>query len=657
MKTKRVALVCVPILLLSVPVRSVPSRSETEKPVLDTMFTSAKDAPKAPIKAYPFSLKQVRLLAGPFKDAMDRDLKYLMSLDNDRMLHCFRVTAGLPSSAQPYGGWEKPTPGREGELRGHSLGHFLSALAFAYGSTGDPAVKAKGDALVAELAKCQAALGPRGYLSAFPEEHFDRVESMRRVWAPYYVIHKILAGLIDWAEYGESSQALSVAEKMASWIKLRTDRSDDMHLQRVLENTEQGGMEEALFNLYSLTGKPEHLTLAQRFEERRDLVPLRNHQDQLTGKHVNSFVPNIIGVARAYEITGDRNKAIIAGYFWKEVTTARTFVTGGTSNHERWGSDPYVFVPEMGTNNNESCCTYNLLKLTRHLFGWDADPAAADYYERALLNGILSTQNPTDGMTMYHQAMLPGLYKGFCTPDDSFWCCTGTGMENHVKYGDSIYFHDADGLYVNLYIASELTWPEKGLEIRQDSKFPEGQGTTLIFTAAKPVELALRIRIPAWVAPGGGVKINGRTLEAWGSPSSYLTLKRVWKTGDRVEVSLPMNVRLERLPDDPNMAAILYGPTVLAGQLGKEGLTPDKIVNQMAPTGDPVPVPELDVKESDPNEWVKPVPGKPLTFQTSGVGKPGDVTLVPFYKIYDERYALYWRVGPKPQPPAGRRGF
>ena len=640
MKTRLITFFVATGFLVGPAVRIAHGRSGNTMPVQDTMFTSAKVAAKAPIRAYPFSLKQVRLLAGPFKDALERDLKYILSLDNDRLLHTFRLTAGRPTSAQPYGGWEKP----DGELRGHSQGHYLSALALMFAATADQRVKARADSFVAELAKCQAALGPKGYLSAFPEEHFDRVESMRSVWAPYYVIHKILAGLLDWYEYGGSGQALEIAEKMAGWIKTRTDRSDERHMQRVLESTEQGGMAEVLTNLYSLTGKPEHLQLARRFDEQRDLVPLRNHQDQLKGKHVNSFVPNIIGVAREYEMTGDRSLYDIAVYFWKEVTTARTFATGGTSNHERWGSDPYVFMPELGTNNNETCCTYNLLKLTRHLFSWDVDPAAAEYYERALLNGILSSQNPADGMMMYHQAMLSGLYKTFMTPEDSFWCCTGTGMENHGKYGDSIYFQDADGLYVNLFIASELDWPEKGVKLRQETRFPEEQGTALIFTAAGPAELALRIRIPAWVAAGGAVRVNGRKLESFSSPGSFLTVKRVWKKGDRVDVSLPMNLRLERLADDPNTVAILYGPTVLAGELGAEGVTDDKVVNQYAPTGDPVPVPSFGIKNEDPNTWIKPVPGKPLTFQTAGVGKPNDVMLVPFYRLTGQRYGIYWKI-------------
>jgi len=245
---------------------------------------------------------------------------------------------------------------------------------------------------------------------------------------------------------------------------------------------------------------------------------------------------------------------------------------------------------------------------------------------------------------MYHQAMLSGLYKTFMTPEDSFWCCTGTGMENHAKYGDSIYFHDAEGLYVNLFIASVLSWPEKGLTVRQETKFPEQQGTTLVFTAEKPVEAAVHIRVPGWTAEGGSVRINGRKLETFAGPGSYVILRRLWASGDKVEVALPMTLRLERLPDDPKIAAVLLGPVVLAGELGTEGLTADKVVNQYAPTGDPVPVPRFEITNEDPSSWIKPVTGKPLTFRTVGAGKPTDVELVPFYKLFGQRYALYWTI-------------
>jgi len=642
MKPGHVSFVALLFLFSVSAVKSAEEKQGDIKTPADTMFSSAVVTPKVRIRALPFSLKQVRLLDSPFKDAMKRDLKYMLSLDNDRLLHMFRVTAGLPSTAQPYGGWERP----DVELRGHTLGHFLSACAFMYASTGDLEIRARADGLVAELAKCQAALGSQGYLSAFPEEFFDRVEATRQVWAPYYTIHKILAGLLDWYEYGRSSQALKIAEKMAAWVRSRTDRSDDAHMERVLNFTEQGGMNEALSNLYSLTGKPEYLKLARRFDEKYYTVPLSRYQDRLKGEHANSIIPNIIGAAREYEMTGDVALFNLAEYFWKEVTSARTYATGGTSNDEFWRTDPYVMATELGRNSHECCCTYNMLKLTRHLMNWEPKPLYADYYERALLNGILSTQNPEDGMMMYYVPLMPGMYKVFMRPEDSFWCCTGTGMENHAKYGDSIYFHDGEGLYVNLFIASELNWPEKGLRLRQETRFPEEEVTNLVFLATSPADLTLHIRIPTWISKGGFVKINGHRLEIFGSPGSYLSLTRTWKTGDRVEVALPMSLRLERLPDDPRIAAILYGPVVLAGALGSEGMRVDPVSSfgQLGASGEPEPVPKFNVPNDDPKTWMTAVSGKPLTFQSVNVGAPNDVTLIPFYKLFGRRYSIYWTI-------------
>jgi DUF1680 family protein len=646
MKVPRRSVSCV-ILVFCVALSSAAAGRPQDKAALaDTMFAAASVKPAVPVEAYPFSLKNVRLLDGPFKTAMDRDLGYMSSLDNDRLLHMFRVTAGLPSTAEAYGGWEKA----DVELRGHTIGHFLSASALMFASTGDARVKAKADAVVAALAECQKALGPSGYLSAFPETFFDRVESVRSVWAPYYTIHKIMAGLVDMLEYCGSRQALEVVEGMARWVKSRTDKSDRAHMERVLNATEQGGMNEVLANLYAITGKADYLATARRFDERKYTEPLSHSVDKMKGEHVNSFIPNIIGAAREYEMTGEPVLRALATFFWNEVTGARSFVTGGTSDNEAWESDPYQLYEELGRNSHESCCTYNMLKLTRHLFSWEAAAKYADYYERALWNGILPTQNPADAMMMYYVPMLPGMFKTFMKPYDSFWCCTGTGMENHAKYGDSIYFHDGDGLFVNLFIASELDWTEKGVKVRQETRFPEEPKTTLIIGAARPVSLALRIRVPEWVAGVCSVKINGKKHEASASSSSYLTIARTWKNGDRIEVDLPMKLRLERLPDRPDVAAILYGPIVLAGALGgAEGLSEDKVYGKYGPEGEPVAVSKFDIKDNAPLEsWIKPVAGKPLTFRTEGAGKPNDVTLVPFYKLFGERYAIYWQVAEPP---------
>ncbi len=600
--------------------------------------TSEKVQNRIAIKAQPFDLRQVRLLDGPFKDAMERDRSYLHSIDPDRLLHMFRATAGLPSSAQAYGGWEKP----DVELRGHSIGHYLSACALMYASTGDEQLKAKADAIVAELGKCQQALGRHGYLSAYPEGFFDRVESGRDVWAPWYTLHKIYAGLLDMYLYCDNRQALRIAGDMAAWAKKRTDRLSEDQMQQMLR-TEFGGMNEVLRNLYAVTDDGDMLTLARRFDHKAILDPLAQHRDTLRGLHVNTQIPKIIGAARAYELTGERYYYEVATYFWNEVTRARSYATGGTSNDEHWRAEPYQIACELGPAAHETCCTYNMLKLTRHLFGWDPSPSYADYYERALFNGILSTQNPHDGMVMYYVSMAPGMYKTFMDPTDSFWCCTGTGMENHAKYGDSIYFHDDAGLYVNLFIASELQWPEKGIKIRQETGFPEQQGTSLLFAAVKPVELSVNLRIPGWATQGGRVRLNGKQLEAFSSPGSYFVLRRTWKDGDRIEIDLPMRLHLERTPDDPNVAAILYGPLVLAGKLGT-GVPKERVRGQLGPSGEPTLVPYLIGDSQQLDSWIKPVSGTPLAFRTVNAGRPADVSLQPFYQLFGERYSIYWSI-------------
>ena len=602
---------------------------------------AAKGETVIPIKAYPFNLNQVRLLDGPFKKAMELDRKYLHDLEADRLLHTFRLNAGLPSTAEPLGAWERPII----EVRGHTMGHYLSACAFMVASTGDEKLKAKADAIVAELAKCQQALGESGYLSAFPESFIDRVEAVETVWAPYYVLHKIMTGLVDMHIHCGNEQALEAATGMAAWLKSRCDRLDDEHMQRILLNTEQGGMNDGLTKLYGVTGNPDHLALARRFDEDFYNDPLIRREDRLKGQHVNSFIPNIIGTAHEYEKSGDETCHGIATFFWDQVTGHRCYATGGTSNDEFWRTDPGVLAGQLSRHTQETCCQYNMLKLTRHLFGWNPDPKYADYYERTLFNSILSTQHPETGMMMYFVPLVSGHFKIFNTPNDSFWCCTGTGLENHAKYGDSIYFHDDDGIYVNLFIASELVWKDIGIVLRQETRFPEEEGTTLVVETDSPRELALRIRIPYWADRGVSVKINGETQKNDAEPCSYLTLKRVWKDGDRVEVALPMSLHLHPMPDDERLAAILYGPLVLVGDLGPDRLAEEEryVVTQREHDNTAlVDVPRLIADRGDLEAWIKPVAGEPLTFRTAGVGDPDDVTLIPFHQLFDRRYAVYW---------------
>lgn len=601
-----------------------------------------KVEPKIKIEAKPFNLKQVRLLDGPFKIAQDVMHKYLLELESDRLLHSFRLNAGLPSTAEPLGGWEKP----DGELRGHSMGHYLSACAMMYASTGDETLKEKADKIVAELAKCQKALGDSGYLSAYPESFIERAEKRQRVWAPYYTLHKIYAGLIDMYVHCGDEQALEVAKGMAKWVKGRTDKLTKEQMQTMLEHTEQGGMNEALCNLYAVTGDSEILEVARRFDQNSYTEPLYRQEDNMTEQHVNSFIPNIVGTAREYELTGDKKERKIAAYFWDQVANHRSYATGGTSNHEGWTTKADILANELSSNTHETCCTYNILKLTRHLFMWEPKVEFADFYERGLYNGILATINPENAMTMYYVPMASGLFKTFCTPRDSFWCCTGTGMENPAKYGDSIYFYDNEGIFVNLFIASELNWEQKAVVIRQETRFPEQEGTSLIINTEDKEEKAfrIRIRIPYWATKTVTVKINGNKQNVNARPSSYISLERKWKDGDRIDIDMPMSLHLHRMPDDKSVAAIMYGPLVLAAELGSAEVTDSKMYGRYSTGEEQIDIPVIVALGKDVSEWVKPLAGAPLKFHTVGAGRPYDVTLIPFHKLFGQRYAIYWKL-------------
>jgi DUF1680 family protein len=574
---------------------------------------------------------------------MELDRKYLYDLDSDRLLHMFRVTADLPSSSEPLGGWEKR------ELRGHTMGHYLTACALMYASTGDEKLKAKADAIVAELAKCQKAFG-NGYLSAYPEEGIKKViYSTGRYWAPWYTLHKIYAGLIDMYVHCGNKQALKVAEDMAAWAKSHLDNLTEEQIQRMLR-VEFGGMNEVLCNLHTVTKNPDHLALARRFDHKSVFEPLAHFRDELTGLHVNTQVPKIIGAAREFELTGEAYYYNIATFFWDTVVDARSYCTGGTSNHEHWRTEPYVLAKELSPATQETCCTYNMLKLTRHLFCWRPDARYADYYERALFNSILSTQDPKTGMMMYFVPLASGYWKIFNTPFDSFWCCTGTGIENHAKYGDSIYFHDDNGVFVNLFTASELDWPQKHIRIRQETNFPEEEGTTLIIKAKEKAQLALRIRIPYWATKGVTIRINGKKQEICAKPGSYAILNRTWENDDRVEIDMPMGLHLHQMPDDPGLAAIMYGPLVLAGELGTEGMDAKAFYSESQGYLRNIqvdPGPSFVADADNLQAWVKPVEGRSLTFQTVNAGKPRDVTLTPYYELFGQRYSIYWRIYPQ----------
>ncbi len=616
----------------------LPKLMFAQDPVVNTTSGDGKAVGReqVPWKVRPFPMKQVRLGKGPCTAAMEADRRYLHSLPPDRLLHTFRINAGLPSSADPLGGWEAP----DCELRGHFAGgHYLSAVALMYASTGDEDLKKNGDAVVAELANCQKGLNSGGYLSAFPIEFFDRLRNRAPVWAPFYTIHKIMAGSLDMFVHTGNQQALEVAEKMAAWVGGYTGPLSYDHMQRIL-TTEYGGMGETLSNLYAVTGKEYYLHIAKRFDKKSFFDPLAGHRDELKGLHVNTHIPQVIAAARYYELTGETYYRDIAQYFWDEVVSERCYCTGGTSNHELWNTDPGKLSAELSTTTTEDCCAYNMMKLTRHLFGWAPDARLMDYYERLVFNHRLGTINPEDGTMMYYLPLASGYWKTFGKPFDSLWCCTGTGVEEYAKLTDTIYFHDADSVYVNLYIDSNLEWPEKGLKITQETRFPEQQGTTLTVSAKAPVQLGINLRIPYW-AQGGSVKVNGAALPALSSPSSYLSLNRVWKTGDKIELNLPMGLHIHAMPDDRTLQAMMYGPLVLAGKF--DSVSKDKQYGDYEPKADDhFNVPEIVADANKQTAWIEADSKQPLSF--TGVGQSQPLTLVPLYQIIQNRYTVYWKV-------------
>ena len=596
-------------------------------------------------KAQPFPLRQTRILDGPFFYFMERDRGYLHSLEEDRLLHTFRLNAGMPSKAEPLGGWEAP----EIELRGHFLGHFLSGCALMSVSARDDLVRKKADGIVAELARCQEALGG-GYLSAFPKEFFDRLKTGQKVWAPWYTIHKIMAGLLDMWTHTRNQQAMDVLLGMASWTRKWADSVSDQQMAQVMK-VEFGGMNEVLYNLYAATGERMHAELAHRFDHESFFDPLAGGRDELKGLHANTHIPKVIGAARRYELTGEPRYRRVAEFFWRQVTEHRAYCSGGTSNEEGWKSAPDQLAHELSATTHECCCTYNMLRLTRHIFSWTADAACADYYERAMFNGILGTMNPKDGMTMYYIPMASGYWKMFSHPRASFWCCTGTGLESFAKLTDSIYFHDDAGLYVNLFLASEVEWPEKGLRLRQETRFPEQESTRLIVRVENPVTLDIRVRVPRWATRGVTATVNGEPAGTPPKPGEFWTIHREWKNGDEVEFRMPMSLRAEAMPDDRSAQAFLYGPLVLAGRLGKQGLKwnqmygyPADHMNNYLLKGDPARAPEFR-GSADLSDWIKPVADQPLTFRTTGQEK--DVTLIPLNQLFEERYAVYWKIHPR----------
>jgi uncharacterized protein len=587
----------------------------------------AEVAPLADIgvSVFPFPLSQVSLLDSPFRANMNRTLSYLSFVDADRLLHTFRLNVGLPSSAQPVGGWEGP----DVELRGHSTGHLLTGLAQAYANTGTAAFKTKGDSIVSVLAQCQARANTAGFntgfLSAWPESMIDRVENQQSVWAPYYTLHKIMAGLLDMYLLTGNTQALDVLTRKTAWVKFRTDRLSATQIQNMLR-TEFGGMNEVLTNLFAVTGNADHLTVARRFDHAQIFDPLAANQDRLAGFHANTQIPKIIGAIREYHQTGDTRYRTIAVNFFDIVTRHHSYVIGGNSNGEFF-QQPDAIASQLSDSTCETCNTYNMLKLARQLFF--TNPSRVDYldyYERGLYNQILGQQNPNSshGFVAYYQPLRAGGIKTYSNDYNNFTCDHGTGMESHTKFADSIYFFAGEALYVNLFIPSVLTWSGRGITVRQDTTFPDQPSTRLTVTGSG--HIALRIRVPSW-STGTQVRLNGVVQNVAVTPNTFLTLDRNWVSGDVVDVSVTPSLTFESTPDNSAMRAAKYGAIVLAGEYGTNNLST---------------MPTLDTAS------LRPDPSVPLRF--TGSASTGSVSLIPFFRMHGQRYTVYWMTNVPPPP-------
>lgn len=591
-----------------------------------------------PHSVTPFDLTEVKLNDGPFKKAMELDEKYLLELDPDRLLCWFRKEAGLKPKAEVYGGWESD------QLAGHTLGHYLSACSMMYASTGNIKLLERIKYIVDELDICQQANG-NGYLSAIPggKQLFKEISDgniiskktsgfrLNGIWSPWYTVHKLFAGLLDAQRYCGNEKALEIAKKMGDWAWNTTEKLTRDEFQKMLI-CEYGGMNEAMAELYARTGNKKYLQLAEKFFDDKVLLPLENQQDSLDGLHSNTQIPKIIGLLRIYELTGKKEDLGIAEFFWKTVVKHHSYVIGGNSENEYFGKADNLSA-RLDSNTCETCNTYNMLKLTRTLFTISPKQEYADFYERALYNHILASQNSKSGMMCYFVPLEPGAYKTYSTPYNDFWCCVGSGMENHSKYGRNIYFHNNDSLYVNLFIPSSVNWKDKEVTISQQTDFPASGKTRFTFQCKSSVNFSFLVRYPAWCNEEITVRINNKKINPVNNTGSFLKMTRTWKNGDIVTIDYPVSLHLESMKDDKNKAAIMYGPIVLAGKLGPvddpEG-------------GKPGYIPAFVTNGRNINEWIKPVNKEELKFVTVNTGMPRNVEFVPFYKAQNFRYSVYW---------------
>lgn len=602
-----------------------------------------------------FPLSSVRLLEGRFNDAAQANCTYLLALEPDRLLAPFLREAGLEPKAQSYGNWENIG------LDGHTAGHYLSALAhmIASGYDANGELERRLDSMLDELARCQKAYGD-GYIGGVPKsrELWDRIASgdvrvVWRYWVPWYNIHKTFAGLRDAYQVAGKQKARDLLVGLGNWCVTLTSKLSDAQMQQMLNN-EYGGMNEVMADLYAITGDQKYLKTAQRFNHRSVFDPLVRHEDRLTGLHANTQIPKIIGMERIAALTANKGDHSGADFFWQTVTQHRCVSFGGNSVSEHF-NDPGDFSGMLKHREGpETCNTYNMLRLTEQLFCAESKASYVDFYERALYNHILAAINIEKPGYVYFTPIRPQHYRVYSQPETSFWCCVGSGMENPGRYGQFIYAQAKDGIYVNLFVPSELK-TDDGVVLQQRTTFPFETTTRLSLTLKGTKSFTLYLRHPAWVTAGKlSVRINNTPMQVESQPSSYVEIQRQWNPGDIVEVGLPMHTSVERLPDGSDWVTILHGPIVLAcpsgtdhmnGLFANDGRMAHVAHDRMVPLDR---VPALFCTVEDLPKYIVPHPAVgSMNFRIKDViepVEPGGLPLEPFFSLHEKRYQMVWEL-------------
>ena len=600
-----------------------------------------------------FPLGDVTLLEGPLKHARDLNIKTLLKYDCDRLLAPYRKEAGLEPKAKTYPNWDG--------LDGHVGGHYLTAMAIN-AATGDEECRRRMEYMISEITECAEANKKNhpewgvGYMGGMPNSAkiwSSFKEGDFRVyngsWAPFYNLHKMYAGLRDAWVYCGNAQAKRLFLKFCDWAVNITSKLSDQQMEQMLGN-EHGGMNEVIADAYAMTGDRKYLECARRFSHKRLLTPLSQRQDCLDNLHANTQIPKVVGFERIAEISGDEVYHTAASYFWDIVTGERTLAFGGNSRREHFPAKDACMDFINDIDGPETCNTNNMLKLTEDLHRRNPEARYADFYEQAMMNHILSSQHPEHGGYVYFTPERPRHYRNYSAPNEAMWCCVGTGMENHGKYGQFIYTHVGDALFVNLFVASELNWKERGVVLRQETAFPYGEESRITITKGKG-SFSLHLRYPGWVRPGEfKVEVNGKPVSVISGPSSYVTIDRKWKRGDVVTIHFPMHASLKYLPNVPQYVALMYGPILLGMKTGTEDMAhliaDDSRFGQYA-SGAKLPVDQAPILINNNIETIPsqltPVAGKPLHFTLSTKmvnGISGE--LQPFFEIHDSRYMMYW---------------